>query len=502
MFSHSSVFEELIMAGKLSQSRRSPALRRSLERLEERWVPAGDMVLRWNAVALDANKQDAAIGAAHEQAGPTKGARALAIVHAAIYDAANSIVHAFQPYKFSVPAQAGASVEAAVAAAAHDTLVALYPSMQSTFDADFTQDLNAIPGGPGQAGAAVGHQVASQLLALRQNDGSQNNPPYTPTNQPGFWQPDPLHPNQTAFGAGWGSVTPFVMTGGAQFRAPPMMTLTSAEYTAAYNEVFSLGGDGITTPTLRTPEQTQIGTFWGYDGTPGLGTPPRLYNQITRVIAAQKGNTEIQNARLFALINLAMADAGIASWETKYAYNFWRPITAIRAGDQDGNPNTQGDPSWTPLGAPADNGSGTNFTPPFPACTSGHATFGAAAFHILAAFYGTDKIPFDFTSDEFNGVTQDQNGAVRPVVTRHFDTLSQAIEENGQSRIYLGIHWRFDKTEGIAQGTSIADYVFAHSLRAKATQQRIVIGADVGGGPHVRVQDTATGRFIADFFAY
>jgi Vanadium chloroperoxidase N-terminal domain/FG-GAP-like repeat/PAP2 superfamily/FG-GAP repeat len=483
-------------------SARRSSIRTALERLEERWTPAGDMVLRWNLLALDANKLDHSIGGPAHQAGPGKSARALAIVHAAIYDAVDSIAHAYQPYEFQVAAAPGASIEAAAAAAGHDTLVALYPSMQATFDAALAQDLAGFPGPSGQAGAMVGHQVATQLLALRQNDGSQSNPPYTPSGQIGTWTPDPLHPSQQALNPGWGSVTPFGMISGTQFQAPAPPAFDSAAYTAAYNELIQLGGDGVTTPTQRTAAQTQIGIFWGYDGQPGLGTPPRLYNQITRIIATQKGNTEIQNARLFALVNIAMADAGVAAWSTKYTDNFWRPVTAIRAGDNDGNANTQGNVTWAPLGAPADNGNGTNFTPPFPAYTSGHATFGAAAFHMIADFYGTDKIPFDFTSDEFNGQTVDQNGNVRPIVTRHFDTLSQAIEENGQSRIYLGIHWSFDKTAGIAQGTAIADFIFAHTLRAKATQQRFAIGADVGGGPHVRVQETATGRFIADFFAY
>jgi hypothetical protein len=288
----------------------------------------------------------------------------------------------------------------------------------------------------------------------------------------------------------------------ANFQEPPPPALNSPAYTAAYNELIALGGDGTTTATSRTAEQTQIGIFWAYDGQPGLGTPPRMYNQIAQVIANKMGNTEMQNARLFALINLAMGDAGMASWDTKYIDNFWRPITAIRAGANDGNPDTQGDPQWAPLGAQADNGNGTNFTPPFPAYTSGHATFGGAVFRTIADFYGTDKISFDFMSDEFNGHTVDANGNVRPVVVRHFDTLSQAMEENGQSRIYLGIHWAFDKTAGIDQGTRIADYVFNHTLRAKVSVRQFATGADKGGGPHVRVQETVTGRFIADFLAY
>lgn len=466
-------------------------------------MPSSTAVLRWNDLALEANKLDHGIGAPHAQAGPGMSARALAIVHAAIYDAVNSIDKSYTPYKFSVPAAPGASIPAAVAQAGHDTLVALYPAYSAMFDAALTQDLAAIPAGPAQAGATVGAQVAAQLLALKANDNSNNvQVPFTPVNQPGHWQPDPLHPGQQALNPNFAPVLPFSMTSSAQFRSPPPPALNSAEYATAYNELVALGGDGITSPTSRTAEQTIIGIYWGYDGQPGLGTPPRLYNQITQVIARQKGNTDVQNARLFALVNMAQADAGIAAWETKYYYDIWRPVTAIRAGAIDGNPNTVGDPNWTPLGAPADNGNGTNFTPPFPAYTSGHATFGAAAFRSIANFYGTDAISFSFTSDEFNGQTVDQNGNVRPIVTRTFSSLSQATEENGQSRIYLGIHWAFDKTAGIAMGNAVADNLFAHFMRARPQAQRIVVGADAGGGPHVRVLNAATGAELYSFFAY
>src|SRR5262249_7457698 len=229
-------------------------------------------------------------------------------------------------------------------------------------------------------------------------------------------------------------------------------------------EVKNLGGDGVTTPSTRTDEQTQIAFFWGYDGSPGLATPPRLYNQIAEVLAAQKHNTVVENARFFALINLAMADAGICAWDAKYDYTFWRPVTGIRQADTDLNPDTLANPYWTPLGAPADNGSGTNFTPAFPSYASGHATFGGALFETMKDFFGTDNISFTIGSDEFNGITRDQNGNVRPVVFRSFTSFSQAMEENGQSRIYLGIHWAFDKTEGIALGRRVGDYVFDHAF--------------------------------------
>ena len=173
-------------------------------------------------------------------------------------------------------------------------------------------------------------------------------------------------------------------------------------------------------------------------------------------IADQMGSNAVELARLLALVNTAMADAGIACWDFKYLFAFWRPITAIRA---------TGDSSWTPLGAQASNSGSVNFTPPFPAYASGHATFGGSVFEILRSFYGTDRIAFSFVSDELNGVTRDNKGSVRPRLPRRFSSLSQAEEENGQSRIYLGIHWAFDKTEGIAHGRLVGDYVFENAFQ-------------------------------------
>jgi hypothetical protein len=240
--------------------------------------------------------------------------------------------------------------------------------------------------------------------------------------------------------------------------------MDSAEYATAYNEAKLYGGDGVTTPTLRTPEQTFIGTFWAYDGTPSLCAPPRLYNQVTVHIADQMHLGTSDLARLLALTNTAMADAGMAIWESKYFYDFWRPVGGIREADTDGNSNTLADSSFMPLGAPASNLNGPNFTPPFPSYPSGHGGFGGALFQTMRRFFGTDNIAFTFTSDEFNGVTKDNAGNARALTPRSFSNFSQAEEENGQSRIYLGIHWSFDKTAAIAQGRNVANYVFDHSF--------------------------------------
>jgi membrane-associated phospholipid phosphatase len=247
--------------------------------------------------------------------------------------------------------------------------------------------------------------------------------------------------------------------------------LNTAEYAAAFNEVKRLGGDGVVTPTSRTADQTVAGIYWSYDGSP-LGPPPRLYNQIAVQIATQRRSNIDDMARLLALVNVAMADAAIAAWHVKYLYQYWRPVTAIREADPgtgptgagDGNTATLGDAQFTPLGAQATNLRGPNFTPPFPSYVSGHATFGGALFQVLRKFFGTDRIPFTFTSDEFNGISQDNNGNTRPLSPRSFTTLSQAELENAMSRIYLGIHWRFDVMEGMTLGRSVADCVLTNGL--------------------------------------
>jgi len=400
-------------------------------------------------------------------------------VSAAMYDALNSIENIGTPYLTVAPDAAGASVDAAVAQAAHDTLVALYSAQTVAFDAALIETLARVPDGPSKTqGIVVGQLVASRMMKLRASDGAaeMDNPPYVPTDALGFHQADPTNPNQGFYGCHAVIMAPFTMASVTQFLPPALddsslagraAFLQSDAYTAAYNEVFALGGDGITTPTVRTPEQTEIGLFWGYDGRPGLGKPIRLYNQMARVVAEQENNTLEQNARLFALLNIAMADGGLACWTRKYTDSMWRPILGVRNAAATGNPATTDDPNWTPLGAQSSNPrpGEINFTPPFPAYTSGHATFGAAAFRTLERFYGRDDISFTFISDEFNGITRDTDGQVRPIRARTFHRFSDAALENGQSRIYLGIHWGFDRDEGIKDGNNVANYIFDNFLQ-------------------------------------
>ena len=446
------------------------------------------MLLDWNRVAIDASGLDHTPAAAGEsrswgqQLGPGRSSRAMAITHLAVFEAVNAIEGGYRSHVALPPARSGTSVRAAVAQAAHDTLVELFPGQRSRFSALLDGELALAPGGGAlRDGIELGRLAASATLERRSGDGADHAEPvysidYLADDRPGTWRQDPVSLHPLALGASWSRVHPFVLEHAAQFRVPPPPALDSAEYATAYAEVLRLGGDGRATPTERTLDQTRAGIYWAYDGTPSLCAPPRLYNQVAVRIATARGTAGVHLARLLALVNVGMADAALAAWESKYHYEFWRPVTGIREADPgtgpsgvgDGNPATVADTAFMPLGAPASNLAGPNFTPPFPAYPSGHAVFGGALFQTLRRQYGTDAIAFDFVSDEYDGRTRDADGSVRPVLTRSFASLSEAEEENGQSRIYLGIHWAFDKTAGIEQGRRIADYVWERLLRAQA----------------------------------
>lgn len=437
---------------------------------------ASSWVLRWNQIAIDASGLDHTplkAGETHtfgHQLGPTRSSRAMAIVHIAMFDAILAINGGYQSYTGLAPAPANTSMKAAVSQAAHDTLVALYPSHSQTFDDKLAEDLLHIDDPASIAnGVLLGQQAAAAILAMRAADNSDDNTPYVPSADAGKWRSDPLNPGQNALGPNWYKVTPFALSRSDQFRCPPPPPINSVEYAIAFEEAKAYGGDGVNTSTIRTADQTQTGIYWAYDGTPSLCAPPRLYNQIATQIGKERGLDVVGMARLLALVNIGMADAGIAIWESKFHYNYWRPVVGIREADAgtgptssgDNNPLTAGDANFVPLGAPASNLVGPNFTPPFPAYPSGHAGFGGALFQVLRNVFGTDDIAFTFVSDELNGVTLDNEGNPRPLLPRSFANLSQAEEENGQSRIYLGIHWSFDKSEGIVQGNRVADHVCA-----------------------------------------
>lgn len=477
-----------------------------------------DNILFWNEVALEANRTSFTNGKM-EQPGPTLSSRALAIVHLAMYDAYAAIdPTAGDPYMPGLPSpDPTATKEAAVAAAAYFTLSALYPSQKGFFNAKFSE-----AGGVLNPGHGFGQEVAKRLLDDRKDDPGVGADDYVPSFERGKHKVDPDNPEQGFHAPFYGARSKgFAITDRHELGAPPF---DNAEYEAALRQVRGKGiapelmGTLPFTLPARDVNETIIGIFWGYDGASGLGTPPRLYNQIIRRLAIGKGNTEPQNARLFALVNVAMADAGILAWDQKYIHNLWRPVVGVREHNismgtavmANNMVNEDCDSQWLPLGAPATNslvqhcvsqqtypvfphtqvitGRVKNFTPNFPAYPSGHATFGAAALHIARRFYEVatgdknDDTLFDgldFVSDEFNGVNQDNKGTVRPRHVRSFPGgLWKMIVENGRSRVYLGVHWVFDafavtngdeidltqNIGGVPLGLTIAEDIFNSTM--------------------------------------
>jgi len=431
-----------------------------------------DAITYWNEAVQEADRVTHTTGDRREAGarGPAGSSRAFAIVHLAMHDAYFSIVTpasgAIATYlgALLLPPPAGASEEAAIAAAAHATLSALYPAQKAYFDA---RHAAAGLSGPGLfEGHAHGLTVARVMLDLRQGDPTTGDDGHAASVARSAHRPDPDNPTQGYHAPHYGArAACFAVTARPTLDPPP--ALGTLEYNDALEEV---RGKGIapelmgTLPagvTARTPQETLIGVFWAYDGAKGLGTPPRLYNRIVRQIADAQANTIDQNARLFALVNAAMGDAGILAWDDKYRHDLWRPVVGIREHDPSMGPtgaagnvlDADCDLGWLPLGAPKTNETGAkNFTPPFPAYPSGHATFGAAALQTTRRYFGVDEDGPDgladglsFVSEELNGANTDNRGTIRPRHVREFpDGLWQMIEENGRSRVYLGVHWVFD----------------------------------------------------------
>jgi RHS repeat-associated protein len=387
-------------------------------------VAPNNVVLEWNAIALGVLQRD-------PYTPPPMFSRNLAMVQAAVYDAVNAVSQRYSVYKVDINAAVGTSEEAAAASAAARILSKLYPSQQALLNAALTRTLSTITDGAGKtAGIELGNNVADQIFAWRSTDGAKTQVPYQNSTEIGKWQPS--LPN---FGGAlypqWPLLKPYALDTGSQFRPNGLPSLNSAEYTAAYNEVSQLGARNS---TVRTADQTQIAQFWS-DGS-GTYTPVGHWNQIAGTVASVKGTSIIETARLFAQLDVALADAGIAAWDSKYTYNSWRPITAIRDAGLDGNANTTADPNWQPL----------IDTPPFPEYVSGHSTFSAAAAAVLGKTFG----------DSF----QFQSGSVTlPGTSRSFTSFTGAAAEAGQSRIYGGIHFQFSNRDGLTLGKSIGDYV-------------------------------------------
>lgn len=378
-----------------------------------RSVFAADIVIEWN------QKANASILEAKVY--PFAGTRVMAIVHTAMFDAINSIEGQYAPYKFKVPAAAGSSAEAAGNAAAHATLVALFPEQKAALDKAYQDFLAQIPEGAGKAsGIAIGEEVAAKVLDLRAKDGADAQNTYRPVTSPGVYVSTVL-----PVGSQWGNVTPWVIEKGSQFHPAPPPALTSSEWAADYNEIKELGGKKS---TRRTPEQTEIARFWTITG-------PQSFDPIVRQLAGAPGRTLSQNARLFALVEMAVADSYIAVFEAKYAYNFWRPVTAIRNGDIDGNDATERDAAWEPL---VD-------TPLHPEYPCAHCINSGAARSVLEVEFGTGPNPLSMTSP------------TAPGVTHKWPNIEAYAEEVSVARIYGGLHYRTSTVVGKAMGKKIGE---------------------------------------------
>jgi hypothetical protein len=390
---------------------------------------AASPAFAWNSALLEASRLNGDT--------PPQASRAFAMVAAAMYDALNAINGASSYLYARVASPTFASAPAALIAAARKVMEYLYAPQTATFTSLYQSQLAAIPADQSRAdGIAVGEQVAAIIIALRQSDGSRDYTEYFPSTDPGLWQPTgpsfapALLPN-------WATLDPFAMNAPDQFRPDGPWAISSSQYAADLNEVKSLGS---ATSTTRTAEQTNIARFWA-DGA-GTYTPAGHWNQIATSIAQSQNLSLFDTARLLAQLNVAMADAAVVAWDAKYTYNQWRPITAIRNGDQDGNAATEQDRNWTPL---------VN-TPPFPDYVSGHSTFSGAAERILTGTFGAN---FSFSSRAFN-LPGDPQGAVRT-----FNSFSQAAEEASVSRVYGGIHFRQSCEDGLAAGRALGDFVLA-----------------------------------------
>jgi PAP2 superfamily len=385
-------------------------------------------VIQWNRTLLVIVRTP---GAQPATIHPT---RSFAIMHAAIYDAINAIDGTHKPYLVRLSASHFASQEAAAAAAAHEVLVKLYPNFQATLDDQLQQALTQIPNTGKADGVSIGNTVADRMLALRNDDGSNAQPiPYVFGNAPGDYQSTPPNfPKQPQF-THWSRVTPFVLESANQFRPGGPPVLTSDRYSDAFDQVKSLGIDGSTTATA---DEALTGRFWN-------GAIQNYWNEIAQTASLARNLTTAENARLFALLNLSFADGVIAFYDAKYTYNFWRPVTAIRAAATDGNPETEADPNWLPE---------VGNTTPDPSYPGAHAVISAAGAEVLSSFFHSDHIELSVTSEVLAGVD------------RSFTSFSAAAEEATLSRIFAGVHFLFDLTTGRRLGSDVADFAVDNFL--------------------------------------
>ncbi len=475
---------------------------------------------------------------------PGYSTRTMAMANGAMFDIMMSFDKQYTPYLYHGTAPTGASQSAAMAQASYTILNTLYgntysgtaadnaqrDAIQNTLNTTLATKLSSVSDTAARdAGIALGNQVAAQYLAARAADGMNVPVQYIPNaNQTaGSWQPDPFWADrpsniasgntgpQQAWGPNWGTVTPFILQSNTQFDVALPPALDSLEYKLAYDQAKDYGS---LNSSVRTQDQTNIGNFWAYDRAT-MGPPPVLFSKNLTEISVLMGNSELENARLFTLVSLGMADAGVASWQAKFTADFWRPVTGIQNGDADGNVLTDGDANWRPLGAPGNPiyDTSDNFTPGFPAYPSGHATFGGVTYEILRQFYGTDILNYTLSSDEMAAgnhlvamstlsagdiaalvdvygqdyVTMAQNSPGSMILIdnkmRMFNSFSEAEWENAISRVYLGVHWSFDATEGVNLGNQIGNYAFGNFLTAiPEPSTYALIGTAIVGAAFIR----------------
>jgi hypothetical protein len=394
-------------------------------------------VVQWNRTLLTIVRTPGA------QPATVHATRSFAILHAAIYDAVNSIDRTHKLYLVHLSGVSRqASQDAAASAAAHEILVKLYPKFQTSLDSQFEQLLAEIPDSQGKTeGIHIGETVADDILAIRNHDGSgAPPPPFVPVNVPGSYQLTPPNFKPAQF-THWSKVTPFAIEFANQFRPGPPPALTSDSYEDSFNEIKSVG---VLNSTTATADQKQIGLFWN-------GAIQNYWNEIAQTLSIDHHLSTAQNARLFALLDLSLADSVIAFYDAKYTFNFWRPVTAIRTADTDNNPQTLADPNWLPQS--------TN-TAPDPSYPGAHASISHAAATVLISFFDSNRFEQQVTSETLPGVV------------RSFETISDIAAEATVSRVLAGQHFRFDENAGQRLGNDVGDFVFDNFLTRRHHDDR------------------------------
>lgn len=398
-------------------------------------TPSGeDVILQWHRVLQETVRTPG------QQPPTIFPVRSFAMMHAAMFDAVNSIDGSYTPYLTDVPGTKNASIKAAAAQAAHDVLRALYPTRQAVFEMELANSLDGIEENRMRQGIRVGEIVAAQLLAARADDGWTVTPPtYVLSLSPGNWQPTPPAFAPAGF-THYPAVIPFAITSNNQFAPNPPPSLTSAQYTGDFNEVKEIGS---ATSATRTADQTQVARLWANVNTPT--TVWFVWNNVARTVALQRGTTTAENARLFALMNISFHDALQTTMTSKFVHGLWRPVTAIRRADEDDNPNTSQDVNWSSLIG----------NPPYPTYAGNHAAIGTSQSTTLALFFGRDDVVFQHTWEGVGGATRSYAG------------FTAMANEEERSRVYGGIHFTFDQTAGQSVGRNVANYVFQNFMRPR-----------------------------------